>query len=912
VTADSDIPVFTHLHVHSSYSVGIGLATPEELCAHAKRSGYRSVALTDINGTYGYLEFHRAAKKYGIKPIYGAIVYHTSLASPGRERFTMTLLATSHTGLRNVTALTSLSATAYESGIALSHEQLQEHGDDVIALVGTVHSEIATLLLGGDDDGAANVLGGLKEVFRDRLYVEIQDHGDRAEKALAQELAALATKVSVAPVLTQEIRYTRPEMGDVYGLLSGIRHPYEESDFFKIDPDAPDRSMRSAKDMERLHSTYTQAFRNTFHVDRRILTDLLAHIDQPSALIDRLGGSKQSLSDLCTERFYKRYGNLSSADTDRYQSIIGNETNLITAAGLIPTFLLYHNIVTRLRRAGVVLGPATGINLQSLCAYLLEITSYNPYAYNPDFVPWFDSRIEAMAELEIQLTSENRASAVELLRDMVGAGSFAYVPAVERITPARAVRMVSGILDVGEDDVNEILRIIGQHPGLSIKALSEEDRRLAKVYKRSVRAREVITQAALLENLPSGFIKSRRTVALSAVPLTNYLAHSIETDSDDLFIHASRDVLPMEPILRIDFTPLSALNVVDRIDSALQREGKINYAWDRFPANDRAVWKEVRKGDPTGVFLFEGQTVRELRETFELRSIDDLINLLTLMRVRGDEGNLADRIKAFQRGEIFSGSDPPGIFRILRTTRGHILYDEQLRDILVVLTGADPAEAVSMLEDAKAIDPATLARGRGRFMRAMADHDVPMESATTWFERVLFYARQTIRRERVTADAILVYKMFYLKVYHSGFFYQAVLNIHRDNVGKVAKYLDHLNRHGMLLPLDINRSSYGFGSEDNKVRVGFCVVDGIDRMTVDHIIKLRGKNGFRTMAAFVQRTQPKGINGDQIDKLVMAGAFDTLDESRASLKKAVGKQPKKKSTASKRVKKDQMELPFDS
>jgi DNA polymerase-3 subunit alpha len=914
VTAPHENPRFTHLHAHSSYSVGIGLATPEELCAHAKRSGYGSLALTDINGTYGYLEFHLAAKKHGIKPIYGAAIYHTAFIDPSRGRFSFNVLACNRAGLRNVTTLTTLSAAAYESGVALSLEQLAEHSEGMLVLVGTVHSEIAGRVFEGDDEGAAQALAMLKDIFDDRVYVEIQDHGDREERALAQKLLALAEESRVAPVLSQEIRYTGSEMRGVYGLLTGIRHPHEESDFFKIGTHHPDRSMRAASDMEHLYSAYPQAYRNTHYINERIPVDLFAHIDHPSALLERLGDSQQSFLDRCTEGFYRKYKSLTNPGIAQYQAIIENEVGEITQAGLISTFLLYHNIISKLRRSGISLGPATGVSLQSLCAYLLDITGYDPYLYTEHFRPMFDSRIESMTELEIQLTSDDRDKAVELLRDMIGGQSFAYVPAIERITPARAVRMVAGIVDIEEKDVNEILKIIGRHPGIAIKELSEEDRQLGRVYKRSVPVRELLTRAALLEGLPSGFIKSRRSVAFSAGPLTDYLAHSVDADTGDIFIHVGRDVLPVEPFLRIDFTPLTALDVTDRADADLERVENVSYGWDRFPKNDSLVWQEVHNGDTTGVFLFEGQVVQQQRESIELRSIEELTNLLALLRFRGDEGTLAERIEIFRRGEIFSGSDPPEIFRTLRATRGHVIYDEQLRDILSVLTGADTVEALSMLHDARAIDPATLSRVRGRFMRAMADQDAPMESATTWFERVLFYAKQTIRRERVLADAILVYKMFYLKVYHPGIFHKALLNANQDSDNKLKKYLEHLDEADLLLALDINRSDYSFEAESNKVRTGFCVVQGLEQMAVNRIIKARGRGGFRSVDDFVRRTRGKGVNKDVMRKLVEAGAFDSMGE-RGDLLELIGKPVRKKRAASKPPAKTegegQLEIPFD-
>lgn len=909
MTDRSDTPIFTHLHVHSSYSVGVGLSTPQELCAQAHRAGYESLALTDVNGTYGFLEFHLAAKKYGLKPLYGAVVYHTSLLDPGRDRYPLTLIAASATGLKHVATLTSLSAAAFESGGGLSFDLLGEHSLDVFALAGTSAGEAAARALEGDDEGASKVLARLWDAFGQRTFVEIQDHGDKEEKMLAQRLLSLAERASLDPVLTQQVRYASPGMQEAYALMHDIRYPHAEEDFFKIDDPNPDRSLRAASEMRRYATLYPDAYANAVRLANQVPGDLFEDIDDPVGLLGRRTRSRESLVDRCRESLHRKFRNLSDTEVTQYQLIIEREVNTITNAGLISTVLLHHYIVARLRRAGVALGPATGTNLQSLCAYLLDITSYDPYGYDERFRPMFDARAETMAELEIQIASEEREKAATVLRNLAASGSFAYVPAVERITPARAIRAVATVMEVGEEELAQVLGVIARHPGVALAELPEEDRQLGGIYKRSAPVRELLHRAAMIEHLPSGFMKSRRSAALSSTALTNCLAHTVDAETGDVFVHASRDVLPVGPIFRIDFTLLSALSVTNHVDKALAGSG-LDYAWDRFPTNARVVWGEIQQGDPTGIFLFEGQTVQQLRQDFELRSIEDLTNLLTLMRTRGGEKTLGERIRGFQRGEIISGSDPPEIYRVLKSTRGHIMYDEQLRDILATLAEVDDIEALAMLADAKAIDPGTLSKVRGRLMRGMADHDVPMESAMTWFERVLYHAKHSIRRDRVLADAILVYKMFYLKAYHPAEFYTALLQSHYDNERRLERYFQHLRGENLLLELDVNKSLYEFAAERGKIRVGFVSVAGVERDTVNHIIKLRGRRGFRSMDDFVRKTGGKGLPRKEIQKLVEAGAFDGLSDSRQDIDAAVKESARRPTAAEKARKRGQLDL-FD-
>ena len=478
------------------------------------------------------------------------------------------------------------------------------------------------------------------------------------------------------------------------------------------------------------------------------------------------------------------------------------------------------------------------------------------------------------------------------------------------MTPARAVRMVSSIVDVVEADVKEIQAVIGRHPGETLKQMSEEDRQLGRIYNRSEPARELLKRAALIEGLPSGFIKSRRSVAFSSVALTNYFAESIDGETGDLFVHVGRELLPVDPFLRIDFTTLVAVEVIDRVDRELEKGG-VSYKWENFPRSDRRVWEEIQDGDTTGIFLFDGEVIQQQRQTFPLETMYDLTNLLALLRFRGDERTLAKRIEDFKRGEIISGSDPPEVLRILTPTRGNIVYDEQLRDVIQALTAVDAVDALGLMHDAGTGNPGALAQVRSRFMRAMAERDAPMELANAWFDRILFYARKTIHRERVLADAILVYDMFYLKVHHPGVFYAALLNSHADHETRRTKYLEQLDDMGVVLPLDVSHSAHEFQAIDGQVRVGFCVVAEVDPMVVNRIIKARGKSGFRSMDDFVKKTR-RDVDADTTRRLVEAGAFDSVGDRDRLLEALDGRaeSPSPARARKKPVNKHQMNLPF--
>ena len=908
----TDTPKFTHLKVYSSYSLGIGLNTPAEICAHARQLGYASVAITDTQGTYGFIEFHLAAKKYGIKPIYGVIVDHSPVSRPGEERFALGLLATSRKGLRHIAALASLSA---ETGVAPGIEMLSVNSADVVAFIGAADSEINKLLLQGDEENARRVAGVFKEVFRDRLFIEIQDHGAKEERTLAGKLLALAEKTRTASLLTHEVRYVEKGMRDFYGTIRGIRHPAEERGFFRADQRVADWSMRSPVEVSQLRPFYESAYDNTARVDEMIPGDLLDEIDREGVGGERFSQdvvSRGEIIERCMRVSRQRNGKLSNADTLRYRAILEEEVDQVLSEGLGPTLFLFHRVLSRLREAGVELGPATGLGLQSLCAHLLGITSFDPYRYDSGFHPFFDSRAREAGEFELQLTGETRANAAHELVAMFGVGEVAYLPAIERVTPAKAVRMAASVVDASEGELEEIHKIVARHPGVSIGKLYELDRNAGRLYRQSVAVRDLLTRAALLEELPLGVVRSRRSLALSAIPLTDFLGHSIDSETGDLFVQAGRDNFPVAHIYRVDITSLSALSVAVRSDRELRKAKIADYGWERFPLDDREVWDGIQSGDTTGIFLFEGPATLQQREYFELRSIDDLVNFLALMRLRDGDQSLAQRFSAFLSESVEPVPGSEEIAPILAVTRGHILYQEQLRDIICVLAGKPPLEAWKMVHDLRSPSPGVLSTVRSRFMMGAAERNVSLETANQWFERLLYHSKTAISRKRVFADALLVYKLFFLKTRHEASFYAALLNSNAENEGKLAKYLAPLREREMVLEVDVNRSDVEFSVENGKIRVGLCAVPGLGVEMAERIVKVRAKGEFDSLEQFARKVGTKHIGRDDIRRLIDAGAFDSGEVGRADLSKNLTALFGRRRARAKPDGKGQLELPFDA
>jgi DNA polymerase-3 subunit alpha len=778
--------------------------------------------------------------------------------------------------------LSSFSAAAEETGTALDLDVLAAHATGVVAFMGAAESEVAGFLLRDDEESARGVIGRFREIFGDRLFVEVQDHGGSGERTLAGRLLALAGTTQTAPLLTHEVRYLEKGIRELYGALRGIREPGQGRDFFRVGREPADWSMKSPLEMSQLRPFYEAAYDNARRVEEMIPGDLMAHIDADWPA--ESGREREALREEIVGRCLPGLQSLSRGDSvvrgAPYREILEREIDEALSEGLGPTLLLFHGVLGRLREARVDLGPATGLALQSLCAYLLGITCFDPYQYDDRFHPAFDSRVKDTGEFELQLTAETRSEAVHALFTMFGFGEVAYLPAIERVTPAKAVRMAASVVSVPEAEFREIREIIGRAPGVPVDQIYEQNENLGRLYRRSLAARDLLRRAALLEDLPVGVIRSRRSLALSPVPLTDFLGHSIDSDSGDLFVQAGRDDFPLAHVFRVDVTSLNALSVAVRADDALRATGAADCGWGSFPIDDASVWSRVQSGDAAGIFLFEGETTLQRRDSFELASIDDLTNFLALMRSRETERSLAERFASFRSSAAEAAGDDDAVAAVLGTTRGQILYHEQVREIICALTGMGPLDGWKMVHDLRYPSPAALSNVRTRFMMGAAEKGVAMEAANRWFERVLRVTKTTISRKRVFADALLVYKLYHLKTRHEASFYAALLNSNVENEGKLERYLGALRARGMLLPLDVNRSGVEFTVEDGTVRTGFCATPGLGTEKVERVVKARARGAFDSVEGFVRRVGAKHLSRGEMRALVEAGAFDTFGMGR--------------------------------
>jgi DNA polymerase-3 subunit alpha len=855
---------FVHLRVLSSYSLGLGLSTPAEVCRHARRVGFETVALTDVSGTYGFVEFHRAAREAGVKPVYGALLFidWRKPAASGDPAQSLVLLALDRTGLRNVCAAASISAVERERGEGLVAADLDRLGDGVIAITGvdTRTSGVA----------ARHVLAPLREIFGDRLFLECRA-GLAPERAAAQTAAvAEAAALGVAPVLVQDVRFVgpaRPQLIELVGSLDA--RAFENGVFSEVraGDGAFGHGMMTASEMSEAFDEMPEAYTNAALIGSLVQPDLFDALEGDreapasvemfdSALEDRV-----ALRARVEAAFARAAPAMGEDEREAARRRIEAELGLITVTGIESAFVHFEEVVRRLRAAGTRLGPATGLTLQSLCAFLLRITSFDPYAVDRRFEPAFDETTRARHVLDLQIAPEDRPGVLAVINRAFEGSSVGYVPSVEHITAARAIRIVARRLGVPAADYEAAVHAAARHQGASLRDLSEQDRTIGALYRKSAAFRELVAHAASIEGLPYGFARTKRTVIVSPKPLRNFFGYTVSPDTGDHFVQATRDSFPLGAVRRIDVATLNLLGLFSAQDEV----------WE---ARNDSVYEQVAAEDLDGVHLLEGAPGR-LASTFGIRSFDDLVHFVTLLRDRGSGLSLPARLAAFREPPHPAAADAR-VGEVLAATQGWLLFTDQLRDVVAALTGLSRADAVRLIARLSDSSPGSLASLRREFFALTVEQSVSLEDATLWFTRIVRESKHVLDRQRVIADCLLVHRCLALKRADRLEFMARLMEHAGDE--KRERYRGALEREGKYLPPRVGKSGRGHRVEGTGVRAPLWEVPGVTRETADRIIRMDPPTKYEEFSCAAREV---GISLEQIDALERAGAIDSPGAGRS-------------------------------
>lgn len=879
---------FVHLNVRTAYSLLSGSCRIKELVARAKALGQSALAITDTGALYGAVEFFDACRECGVKPIIGCDVYVAEGGGnvgqrTGIKPHKLILLCKNAAGYRSLCRLISGQSGMVGSTI-VDKASLSEHSEGLVAVCGMDGGEIAELLKSGREAEALAAAGKYKRIYGGDLYLELTNHNTRDEAELCAKLRAFSEKTGIPILPTNNVHYVEKSGSGVQRVLSCIGQNIKASD---LDPTALPTEEYYLKSYEEMRLMFAEEeLSRTLEVAEKCDFEFEFGVTKlPLFTKDGVSDNAAYLAGLCFKGAEKRYETLTREIKER----LSHELSVIDTMGFTDYFLIVWDFVKYAKKSGISVGPGRGSAAGSLCAYCLGITDTDPIRFNLLFERFLNPERVSMPDIDIDFCAERRDEVVEYVKRRYGADRVAQIVAFDTMKARGAVRDAGRVLGTPEDKID---RTAGTLPRFGDSSLKKEleNGELKELYSSDPDIKRLVDTAMQIEGLPRNVSVHAPGVLITREPVCEYVPlNRQETGSVAQYPAPQLERLGL---LKMDFLSLRNLTVIRKTCDII-RKTQPDFDIRRIDENDQEVFKMLSRGCTSGVFQFESDGITSLLVRLQPRSVEDLAAANALYR----PGPM-DSIPAYLEnrhklpGQIIYKH--PLLKPILEVTYGCIVYQEQVMEICRVVAGYSygRADIVRRAMSKKKHDVMDRERqafvyGSDTNVGAVAN-GVPEKTANAIFDELVKFASYAFNKSHSAAYAQVAYQTAYLRChFYLDYMCETITNAIGDNAasGRVPDYIADLraNRVQILLP-DVNKSGYGFLSENGCVRFGLCGIRGVGELFARAVVKERDENGeFASAADFAVRMSKYRNTRRVTESLIMSGAFDCFRQNRRTL-----------------------------
>ena len=879
---------FVHLHVHSEYSLLDGAGRVGDLVRRAQEDGMKAVALTDHGNMYGAIEFYKQAKKVGVKPIIGCEVYiaprsrFDKAAVEGESYYHLVLLAENQTGYSQLVELVS---RAYTEGFyykpRIDKELLAAHHEGLIGLSACIAGEIPALILKGDLAGAEAVARDYVDIFgRDNFFIEIQDHGIPEQRESNPQLVALARKLGIGLVATNDIHYIDRTDADAHDVLLCIQTGKCVEDTGRMRFPTPEFYLKTGDEMADLFPEYPEALANTCRIAERCQVDFeFGHLRLPNFPLPEGITADNYLRELCETALPNRYPAAGSEERERLEY----ELSVIQTMGFSSYFLIVWDFVRFARESRIPVGPGRGSAAGSIVAYLLEITNIDPLKYGLLFERFLNPERVTMPDIDIDFCYVRRGKIIEYVAERYGADHVAQIITFGTMAARLAIRDVGRALNAPFGEVDRIAKMIPGVLNITLKEALSMSQELKGAYDKDPTARKILDLAMSLEGLPrhasthaAGLVIARDSLN-SQVPVQNSADGFITTQFD-------KDCIEEIGFLKMDLLGLRTLTVIgDAVDMVLQHRG-IQVDMEKIPLDDPKTCEMLRRGETVGVFQMESGGMTNLVKELRPRCFEDLIPLVALYRPGPLNSGMVEDFVQGRHGTKKTVYRHPLLEPILRDTFGVILYQEQVMQIASAMGGFTLGQADLLRRAMGKKKHDVLAAQRERFLEGAAQRGVDSAIANDVFGLMEKFADYGFNKSHSAAYALVAYQTAYLKAHYPEEFMAAMLTSVMGTSDRVGYFIEECRKHGIkILPPDINRSELSFSVEKSAIRFGLAGVKNVGDGAIDSIINARKDGDFKSLVDFCERIDARLVNKRVLESLIKCGAFDSTGWRRSQL-----------------------------
>ncbi len=881
---------FTHLHLHTEYSLLDGMCRIPQLVSRTKDLGMDSLAITDHGAMYGVIDFYLAAKEAGIKPITGCEVYVAQTDCHSRDPkyknpYHLTLLVKDKKGYHNLIQLVTKS---YLEGFyykpRIDKELLKLHRDGLIVLSGCTHGELARLILEGRIDEAALAASWYKETFAD-YYLEIQRHPIPELEQINRELVSLSNKLDIPPVATTDVHYIDKKDAPAHELLLCIQTNASIHDEKRLKMAGDFFYLKSPEEMEQLFSDLPQAIENTQRIADMCQLELdFTKLHLPKVTPPEGRTADDFLAELCWQGLEKRYSEL----TPQIKKRLSYELEVIQKTRFADYFLVVWDITSFARSQGIHFG-VRGSAAASLALYSLGITNIDPLAYELVFERFLNVERVELPDIDLDFQDDRRDEVLTYVNQKYGTNHVAQIITFGTMGARAALRDTGRALGLPYSQVDRVARIIPLELTITLGRALEESKELNEIYCQDETVRNLIDSARKLEGLVRHASTHAAGVVISHDPLTEYVPLQLVGKGKQ---HAVMTQFHMENIarlglLKMDFLGLSNLTILAKATETVKEKRGISIDLPSIPLNDSKTFKLLASGETKGIFQLEGSGMRRYIEELKPTNFSDIAAMVALYRP-GPMEQIPTFIKAKQ-GVIPVHYPHPALKEILEETYGVIVYQEQVIFIAQALAGYSPGQADIFRKAMGKKIPKVMKKEEKNFIAGANKKGIPTELAKEVFSLIEPFAGYAFNKAHSVSYALIAYRGAYLKANYPTEYMTAFLNTYWDNMEKVRSAVAECRRLGIqVLPPDINKSQVNFAIEV-AICFGLAAIKNVGPSPIECILSARKQGGvFKSIEDFCHRVDLRNINKKVLESLIKAGAFDSLG-SRGALLKSINK-----------------------
>lgn len=888
---------FTHLHVHTEYSLLDGAIGIDDLVAFAKKNQCKAIGISDHGNIFGAVQFFQQAKAAGIKPVLGMEAYFTediAIKNAEKKYYHLVLIVENEQGYRNLCKLIAHSfTTGFYSKPRIDYALLAQYSEGLIVTSACLGGHIPTLLMQEQFEAACERTEWFLNVFGpERFYLEVQPADQEEQKILNARIFELHAKYNIPVIATADCHYVHKEDHYAHEVMLAVQTRHTMADPERFTFGDCRAYMRTAEEMLEAFPDHPEVVWNTGVIaDRCNFTFTTGKLYFPAYPLPADTTPEGYFAQLCTDGLTTlvQQGRIDRALCDVYEARLQLEIDLIIKMGFVTYFLVVSDFIRWAKRNDIPVGPGRGSVAGSLVAWALEITDVDPIRYNLLFERFLNPERISMPDIDIDFCVEGRDKVIDYVRRTYGHDHVCQIITFGTMMAKGVIKDVARALGLPFEDSQNITDLIPEQLKITLKEALEQEPRLKALLASNVKVREIFDVAFRLEGLTRHASKHAAGVVITPQPVTDMLPVYVPPKSDELVTQYAMNDLELLGFLKMDFLGLKNLTLIKRVVRMVEENHGVKLVIETLPLDDAATFALVGRGDTSGVFQLESSGLKDVLRRLKPEKFEDIIAVNALYRPGPLNSGMVDDFIARRHGEqkityIFKELEP-----ILAETYGVIVYQEQVMHIASGIAGFSLGEADILRRAMGKKKPEEMAKQRQIFVTRAVSRNFNEQKAAELFDLMAYFAGYGFNKSHSTAYALIAYQTAYLKAHYPAEFLAALISLETSDPDTMAFYLQEAKSMSIsILPPDINNSDVLFTARKGAIIFGLQGIKHVGEAALQEIIARRTTQPFEHIHDFCQRVDLRTVNKRVIESLIFAGAFDRQPGTRAQKHAALG------------------------